>query len=102
MDTRELNNRLSNFKAKCTERHFPLTGFDLKAAYPGDDSTSYFIEVKASWIADTTCSDAIDHLVDILYDTTDEETRRHVFAIKILDSRDRELSPVQELAGAAA
>jgi hypothetical protein len=69
-----------------------LTYFNLRAAYPGDDSTSYFVEVHASWMDKVSFSYSIEHLTDILFETTDEETRRSVFAIKILENTDEEFS----------
>lgn len=90
MDKAELTRNLQVFQATCKERGYPLRDLCLEEAYPGISSTSFTVKVVAEW-ADTlgSCSDALDILIDILWETVDEETRKHIFAINIHDSQDQ-------------
>lgn len=88
MDRKELKKLLEPFQAKCSEKGKPLTNICVEEAFPGDTSTSYIIQVKAPWVDAMYCSDAIDFLFDTLWETTNVETRKKVFSIQVLDSRD--------------
>jgi hypothetical protein len=87
MDRTELKDLLKPFEAKCAEKGKSLTGICIEDAFPGDSSTSFIVQVKAPWVDDMYCSDAIDFLFDILWETTDEETRKKVFFIQVIDSK---------------
>ena len=89
MDRKELMHSLQPFKEKCAENARPLTEICLVEAYPGDNSTSYIVQVKAPWIDNVSCYDAIDFLFDILWETTSVETRKNIFFIKVLGSADQ-------------
>lgn len=89
MDRTELNKKLEPFRAKCAEKGKPLDEICIEEAFPGDISTSYIIQIKAPWVDSLYCSEAIDFLFDILWETTEEETRKKVFSIQVLDSGDR-------------
>lgn len=88
MDRKQLKELLQPFLAKCAEEGKPLKDICVEEAFPGDLSTSYIIQVKASWVDEMYCSEAIDFLFDILWETTDEEIRKKVFSIQVLDSND--------------
>ncbi|MEX8547971.1 MAG: hypothetical protein V5804_10260 [Mucilaginibacter sp.] len=88
MDRTELKQLLQPFIAKCAEKGRALTEICLKEAFPGDISTSYIVQVKAPWVDGVDSWEAIDFLVDVLWETTDEETRKKVFSIQILGSKD--------------
>ena len=75
MDRKELIQLLEPFQAKCAEKGKPLADICVEEAFPGDISTSYIIQVKAPWVDNMYCSDAIDFLFDALWETTNEETR---------------------------
>jgi len=89
MDRTELEQLLIPFQLKCAENDKPLENIYLKEAFPGDVSTSYIVQVKASWIEGMSAYDAIDVLFDILWETTDEEIRKKVFSIQVLGSSDQ-------------
>lgn len=89
MDRKQLRELLHPFSIECAEKGKPLTDMCLEEAYPGDSSTSYIIQIKADWVDGTSCSDAIDFLFDILWETTTEETRKRIFSIQVLDSKDK-------------
>lgn len=89
MDRTELKELLTPFKAKCAEKGKPLADFCVEEAFPGDTSTSYIIQVKALWVDGMYCSEAIDFLFDTLWETTNEETRKKVFSIQVIDSKDQ-------------
>lgn len=88
MDRIEMKKILEPFKAKCTDKGKHLTDLFIEEAFPGDSSTSFIVRVKAPWIQGMYCYQAIDFLVDTLWETTTEETRRKVFSIQVLDSHD--------------
>jgi hypothetical protein len=88
MDREELKELLTPFAAKCSEKGKPLSDYCIKEAFPGDASTSFIVQVKAPWLDEMYCSDALDLLFEILWETTDEETRKKVFSIQIIDSKD--------------
>ncbi|MBW8687497.1 hypothetical protein [Chitinophaga rhizophila] len=88
MDRNELKTSLEPFLAKCTDKGRPLTDICIEEAFPGDSSTSFIVQIKADWVDGSNCSDAIDFLFEILWETTTEEIRRKVFTIQILDAKD--------------
>lgn len=88
MDRTKLKELLQPFQARCAEEGKPLTDICVEEAFPGDVTTSYIIQVKAPWVDEMYCSEAIDFLFDTLWETTNEETRKKVFSIQVLDSRD--------------
>lgn len=88
MDRKQLKELLQPFSNQCEEKGKPLTDMCIEEAFPGDSSTSYIVQVKADWVDNTSCSDAIDFLFEILWETTDEETRKRIFSIQVLDTTD--------------
>ena len=88
MDRTELKKLLEPFKTKCAEKGRSLVNICVEEAFPGDTSTSYIIQVKAPWVDNMYCSEAIDFLFDTLWETTDEEIRKKVFSIQVIDSKD--------------
>lgn len=88
MDRTELKQVLQPFQAKCAEKGRPVADICVEEAFPGDISTSYIIQVKAAWVDDMYCSEAIDFLFDTLWETTSQEVRKKVFSIQVLDSKD--------------
>jgi hypothetical protein len=85
MDRAALKKLLEPFIERCAAKGKPLDEIHLKEAYPGDDSTSYIIEVRASWYAELSCAEVLDILFGFLWETTDVETRRNIFCIKVLE-----------------
>lgn len=88
MDRTELRELLKPFEAKCAEKGKALTDICIEEAYPGDASTSFIVQVKAPWVDNMLCYDALDFLFDTLWETADEDIRRKVFSIQVLDSKD--------------
>jgi hypothetical protein len=89
MDRKKLKELLQPFVKQCSEKGKPLTDMCIEEAFPGDSSTSYIVQVKADWVDNTSCSDAIDFLFEILWETTSEETRKGIFSIQVLDAKDK-------------
>ena len=89
MDRNELEINLQPFREACQTKGKPLIDMCIVEAYPGDISTSFIIQVKADWIDDLACSEALDFLFDTLWETSDESTRKHIFSIEVLDSNDQ-------------
>ncbi|OMP79279.1 hypothetical protein [[Flexibacter] sp. ATCC 35208] len=88
MDRKKLKELLQPFLDKCSEKGKPLANICIEEAFPGDSSTSFIVQVKADWVDGAACSDALDFLFEILWETTSEEIRRNVFSIQILNSHD--------------
>ncbi len=88
MDRAKLKELLQPFIAKCAERGKTLTEICIEEAFPGDISTSYIVQVKAPWVDEIDCSEALDFLFDVLWETADEPIRQKVFSIQVLDSKD--------------
>ena len=85
MDTKELEKNLQKFFMKCQEKGYPLETFCFI-----ENNTEFILEVKANWIDKLdSCSKALDILNDILWDTTNVETRKRIFAISVLDSEEQ-------------
>ena len=85
MDTNKLNKNLGAFFKKCNDKGYPLENYCLI-----ENDTEYILEVKANWIDELdSCSKALDILNDILWETTDVETRKKIFAISVLDAEEQ-------------
>lgn len=89
MDRNQLEVNLQSFREACQTKGRPLADMCIIEAYPGDVSTSYIVQVKANWVEDTDCSDALDFLFDTLWETSDENIRKNIFSIEVLDSNDQ-------------
>ena len=89
MDSKQLEANLKSFIDACKTKGRPLADFCIIEAYPGDISTSYIIQVKADWIEEMDCSEAIEFLFDTLWETSDEDVRKHIFSIEVLDKNDK-------------
>ena len=84
MDTKELEQKLEMFFNKCEEKGYPLDTICLI-----EKDAEYILEVKATWIDELdSCSKALDILNEILWDTTNSETRKRIFAISVLDAEE--------------
>jgi hypothetical protein len=85
MDRQQLESKLSKFFEVCKERKYPIENYCII-----DNETDHILEVKANWIDQmNSCSNALDILNDILWETTDVNTRKEIFAISILDSNEQ-------------
>lgn len=89
MDRNQLEVSLQPFRKVCVIKGKPLLDMCIFEAYPGDISTSFIVQVKAGWVEDMDCSEAIDFLFDTLWETVDENIRKHIFSIEILDNNDQ-------------
>lgn len=79
--------KLVPFQKKCAAKGRPVDIF-VEEVYPGDISTSFYVKVKAAWVDKMDCSDVIDFLVDILWETTGEKIREKIFSIKVHNSKE--------------
>lgn len=89
MDRESINRVIVPFIEECKHRGIPLKDYCLEEAFPGDANSSYFLRVTAEWIDDMDCSDALDKLIDVLWDTVDAEYRACIFAINIHNKNDQ-------------
>ncbi|MEO7176811.1 MAG: hypothetical protein ABIV51_12885 [Saprospiraceae bacterium] len=86
MDKDKLAEKLDSFFAKCNEEGKALENVCYVEAYPGFANTSYFVQLQGEWMDKMDCSDALDILIPILFETSDPETRKYIFALQIIDS----------------
>lgn len=86
MDPEQLKIKLSDFISACRLQGKPIDNLCIVEAYPGVTNTSYTLQVKEVWSQNILCSDAIEILYDILWETTTPEIRQNIFAIQIMDS----------------
>jgi hypothetical protein len=85
----ELAEKLENFRLKFEEDKKPLMDMWLEEAFPGDNSTSFVIKVRAKWLDELSLSEGLDILLDILWKTTDIPTRKQVFGIFVINTNDK-------------
>lgn len=85
MDTNELKKQLSAFLKGCKKKGRAIDDILIEEAFPGDDSTSFIVKLKASWVDEMDCYQALDFLFDVLWDTTPQDVRKKVFSIVVLD-----------------
>jgi hypothetical protein len=88
MDRTELKTKLIPFQERCAAKGKQLTDLCIEDAFPGDSATSFIVKVKAPWVDGVSCSEALDFLFEILWETTDEPTREKIFSIHVMDSSD--------------
>ena len=84
MDRNELINKLQGFKKVCSENGYIYDDFTIDEAYPDVVPTSFIVNVvaKKSWLY-STVSEALDKLIDVLWNTAEKETRKSVFTLSI-------------------
>lgn len=82
MDREQLMTSLIPFQKKCEEKGKPIKDICVGEAFPGDESTSYIVQVTAPWVDDMSCNIALDFLFDVLWDTTSEDIRKKSFQSK--------------------
>ncbi len=88
MDKNQLKIEIQTFLTKCKELKKPVKEYCLNEAYPGDSSTSYFFDLKANWINEGDCFDAINFFTDVMFDTMSEDARRKVFSIRVFTDQE--------------
>ncbi len=88
MDRIKLERKLhQDFKEGCLKKGYPLIDICLEEAYPGDSSTSFIVNIIADWVKDMDCSNALDILIDVLWNTTEFEFREAIFAINVFSDK---------------
>ncbi len=88
MDKSELKKEIQHFLNRCNELTKPVKEYCLNEAYPGDSSTSYFFDLKANWIDEGDCFEAIDFFTDVMFHTMTEEARRKIFSIRVFTDQE--------------
>lgn len=93
MDRNELINHLQSFKQQCDKENLTIRDIHLEEVYPGMPSTSFIVCLKGfkDWTEEMSYSDVLDKLIDILWRTTEAETRQSIFAVTFYD-KDENLS----------
>jgi hypothetical protein len=89
MDRNQLKISLQPFVEACSNKGKPLSDIYFVEAYPGDASTSFRVKVKANWFEGKSCWEIINFLFDVLWETSDEDIRQHIFSIEVLDSNNK-------------
>lgn len=80
--------KLEKFRKECEKKNRTLDDLCLEEAFPGDDSTSFVLKVKAKWLDKLSLSDGLDILIDFLWDSTSIATRTEIFSICVVNSAD--------------
>lgn len=94
MDRKELSQNLQEFKKACEAKGYTMGDIYYETAYPGDTSSSYIVKmmVRKEWIKlMPTRGQALDALIDILWETTTPEIRAYVHVISIYEEHEAEL-----------
>jgi hypothetical protein len=84
----DLMNKLETFRLECEKAEKPLMDICLEEAFPGDNSTSFILKVKALWLDELSLSRGLDVLLAILWATTDIPTRTQIFSICVVNSNE--------------
>ncbi len=90
MDNKKLKGELEldSFLSECTKRGKTVSDLCLKEAYPGDSSTSYIMQLKADWVKDDECFDAIAFFTEVMFDVMSLGARQRIFSIQVLRKND--------------
>lgn len=88
MDKEQLISEVKKFAKQCAFAKRPINSFCLNEAYPGDSSTSYFLDIKADWIEEGECFDAISFFTDVMFDIMTVEARRKIFSIRVFTNEE--------------
>jgi hypothetical protein len=88
MDSKELEIKLQGFLNACKASGKSIDKMCLMPAYPGVADSSYNVKVKGEWLNHTICSEALEILIDILFEQTDVETRTNIFCIRIINDNE--------------
>ncbi len=86
MDREQLEQNLVAFCAKASMEGKPIDIEGTSMAYPGVNGTSFTVHIKAlNWADDLSCAEMLDVLIPILWDSTERETRRFIFALNVFN-----------------
>jgi hypothetical protein len=89
MDREQLELKLKPFCEAAKKADKPVVIEGTSMAYPGVSDTSFTVHVKAlDWANKLSCAEMLDHLIPILWDSTDQETRRFMFALNIYNKNE--------------
>lgn len=94
MDREELAVKLEGFKHICQNSGYIVDDLYFEEAYPGCKPTSFIVKMiaKKPWL-DTmrNTGNALDKLIDVLWDTTDAKTRENVHVLSLYGEDERDL-----------
>ena len=85
MDTTQLNKHLKLFIAACADRGYPIDRYCLVDSLHGVSNGIYNLQIKSDVLNKKICSEALEILIDILFDTTSAAVREKIFYIQVLD-----------------
>jgi len=85
MDRSQLEIELGRFCGECQEMGYPIIIEGLSEAYPGVSGTSYtlHIRVKDKWSYGLSCSELLDKVLPVLWESTSEKARKMIFSLDI-------------------
>lgn len=85
MDSKQLEIDLEPFLQACKQQNYEIEKFCLIK-----NETDFTLEVKSKWIDNiNSCSEVLDILLPILWQTTSIDIRRQIFAISVLDTNEQ-------------
>lgn len=89
MDRNQLEIELRNFCRASIDRDYPITIQGLSEAYPGVYQTSFTVHIQvAKWGGGISCSEILDKIIPILFETTSEEARQMIFSLDVYNAVD--------------
>jgi len=89
MDRNKLEIELSKFCETTSEKGLPILIDGLSEAYLGVHLTSYTVHIRVSdWGGGLTCSDILNHILPVLYESTSEEARQMIFSLDVYNVTD--------------
>jgi len=79
----KLNNALELFKKHSENNGYKIDDMCITEAYSGVSNTSYEVKINADWVSSMNCSQALDIVIDFIWETVDLETRKLIFSINV-------------------
>lgn len=102
MDREALKQQLAPFVALGQQEGKPFDIVRLDDAIPGIDSGAFIVRIVAPWAGEPATGDVYRTLTDILWRSTDVDTRRAIFALNVRPTAAQIISEAQAQAVWAA
>ena len=88
MDREQLKSALESFKSACIDKGYidenTIDAFEFNEIYQGIFIVGVW--VKSKWVAQQ--ENSLSELIDLLYNTTEAETRRSILTLKLCEDCD--------------
>lgn len=88
MDKHELRTRLAEFERLGTSERLPFRVARLEEPASGLERGAYVLRIVAPWAAGKSFDEIMDPLLEVLWQSTDEETRGSISSIYVVPSEE--------------